>query len=498
MWGRVPEVRGMMLLLVLGIDGGWRRAVALGVALTALAVVAACVQAPSAPPPANGSGSAAPSFEARSSTPPVREPRSRSDARGRESYGDAAAAWFVDEIRVRLVEWCGAQRLRVTVPTDQVRATAGDRGQPLELPLRAGTYEVRADESGRAIHFGRYTVRTNTLCLELPGTRRGPSGEVSASEMFALATDDERDATPVRGSLTLRVTRGGHLEPIITLDMRSYVAGSLLAEMPASFGEAALRAQAVAIRTFTTYRVLATRAGNNERPYDVQSSVADLRYGGTPYERPISWRVAEETAGEVLTYDGKLFPTFFHSTSGGTTISSASYFGDFAGFPPLAGGVASPSEASPLHQWVTTLDWREVRENLLREGFDERELGATLHEVRRLFPSSLRGNVPARGEADPARRPHSFALVTDAGTVRIRAPRLRALVGGGRDAMPSTCFTVVVSDNTLTLHGHGFGHGVGLCQYGAGALGKDGATHPQILSHFYPQSRLMRLEQGAQ
>ncbi|MGE0433105.1 MAG: SpoIID/LytB domain-containing protein, partial [Planctomycetota bacterium] len=295
----------------------------------------------------------------------------------------------------------------------------------------------------------------------------------------------------VRGELTLLRGVDARIALVVTIGMEDWVRGSVLAEMPAKFGAEALRAQAVAIRTYGLHKLLT--AGQASAPFDLESSVADLRYGGVAYEGPEGNDATDQTRGQAMTWQGRLFTAYFHSTSGGATISAEEYFGKWPGFRPLS-GVASPeSSESPMNEWEIVHSWRDVRSKLIAAGLglSADVLGEHVQSVARIYRPGI-DRIPHPLTADPARRPQAYRFETDRGTVDIAAKTLRMTIGAGRTGMPSTCCVIVPEGDNLRLIGRGWGHGVGMCQFGAAGMAKGGATWRQILERYYPGARIVQ------
>ena len=384
-------------------------------------------------------------------------------------------------IRVRLVEIEGHDELTI-VALHAARLTLPDRNVPLEAGTRL-TIRAALNDSGQA--------GLSVLDAWMPAdhVQLTPTGD-PAGAAFQIVAGNAKPL-PVRAELTVWLTSANRLDAVVKLGMEDYVRGSVLAEMPASFGAEALKAQAVAIRTYGLYQLLGRSADPNAR-YDVQSSVADLRYGGVPYEKHEGDAATDATRGRVLTFNGRLFLTYFHSTCGGATLPAWQYFNAFRNLPPLAGANSPESNDSPMTEWKLAHPWSEIREKLLSGGLGltADALGTQVLSVARIYPPGM-DDIPHPLTPDPARRPLAYRFETNAGTVDIAATVLRRTIGGGKTAMPSTCCVIVPDGDQLQFIGRGWGHGAGMCQFGARGMARDGASYSSILSRYYPQSTLV-------
>ena len=148
--------------------------------------------------------------------------------------------------------------------------------------------------------------------------------------------------TPYRGQIEVAVT-GKKLSAVNAVGLEDYLAGVVPREMPAAWAPEALKAQAVAARSYA----LAHRVRG--KGFDLYADVRSQVYGGIDAEDPRATQAIEATAGEVLTYEGKIADTLFHSTSGGSTASAEEAFGTAV---PYLVGVDDPfSSLSPVHAW---------------------------------------------------------------------------------------------------------------------------------------------------
>ncbi len=282
------------------------------------------------------------------------------------------------------------------------------------------------------------------------------------------------------GSLVLHVV-SGRLEVVNQVDMAAYIRGSLPSEMPAGWHVEALKAQAVAIRSYTAFTVLSR--GGAVRTWDVDDTTAYLRYAGVGGEdgkladrhRQAVARAESETSREVLVWRGRLLKSYFHSTSGGQTTSCEVAFGQPA-VQPLAGAVLGDfGSASGMHRWSRELTTQQVTAAAQRAGH---QIGAVVR-------------VSAHGAVDGGWN-KSVRLLGEGGQVEIPAADFRRMLGVGRDGLPSTNFTVTVDRGVVKFEGRGWGHGVGLDQWASKGMADAGKSHRAILHSMYPGAEVVR------
>ncbi len=275
----------------------------------------------------------------------------------------------------------------------------------------------------------------------------------------------------------------------VTVD--DYVAG--VAEMPGRWHIEALKAQAVAARTYAWHAVeLGTFAS---RGYDICDTVDCQAFAGASQEEGDHgqrWRVAvDATAGEVLVDDaGAPILARYFSTSGGHTLPNEVVFPSSGPRPYLVGTDDPDDRVSPYHRWEVRFT-REEFEAILSRG--ERLAGAVpLASVERLGDVDLPGaDVRFTGQdgtevvldsVDLRRFLSSVApeLYPDRFPTR-RSDGLRDLP----TTVPSSRFTIEVGDDEVVIDGRGWGHAVGMGQYGARGRAEAGATYDQILAAYY-------------
>ena len=260
---------------------------------------------------------------------------------------------------------------------------------------------------------------------------------------------------------------------VTAMDMDEYLLGAVLAEMPADFEAEALKAQAVAARTYARRAYVTggkhgdgSVCGNYACCQAYISPEYYLERGGTQEGVDKVRSCVTATSGMVLTYDGALIEATYFSCSGGRTEDAVAVWG--TEYPYLQ-AVDSPGEEGAAHYRDTVTFSPEV--------FCAR-LGLALTGE----PESWFGEVTYTdgGGVD--------TLVI--GETVFRGTELRALLG-----LRSTAFAVDASDGNIHITTRGYGHRVGMSQYGADAMAVAGAEYGEILAHYYPGTSLERVEE---
>jgi stage II sporulation protein D len=279
------------------------------------------------------------------------------------------------------------------------------------------------------------------------------------------------------------------------LPMESYIAGVSSAELVRGWALPAFRAQAIAARSYAAHQ--RERARDMNRWYDLDSTTRDQAFNGLT-DDPTAVEGAESTRGIVLTWQGRVLRAYYSSTCGGRPASAADVWTTGPGLefnkplPLQARERSCACDASPLYRWERERPGGETAQRLAAWGTRQG------HAVGRL--SGLREiEVAERNVAD---RPSRYRVRDGRGrTYSLAAEELRVALNTGGPGLPditrqtrtpSGDFEARVSGDRVFLDGRGFGHGVGLCQFGAQGLAEQGRTYIEILGLYYPGARIQR------
>ena len=279
------------------------------------------------------------------------------------------------------------------------------------------------------------------------------------------AAPGERDSADL-----LRVLIRGEVQE---MDMGTYLLGVLRAEMPASFEEEALKAQAIAARTYTLYRIRGGGSANHPdadacddhtccKAYlSAEQAAANWGSMAVYYEEKLA-RAVSETDGEVILYDGApILAVFFSSADGSTQGAGDVWLNDL----PYLQKVSSPEteELVPNYYSVSTFTAAEVKSLFLAAKPD----------------ADLSGS-PDGWILDIVRNDSDYVASVTVGGVKLRGNDLRTIL-----SLRSPSFTVAYKDGSFTFHVTGYGHGVGMSQYGANILAKQGLSAEEIVQHYF-------------
>ncbi|GGF87347.1 hypothetical protein GCM10010912_35780 [Paenibacillus albidus] len=308
-------------------------------------------------------------------------------------------------------------------------------------------------------------LRTAAPAARAPVQAPGPAPEAAAADA-------------PQPNVSVYLSQHGQIE---TLPLEDYVSGVLAAEMPPSFELEALKAQAVAARTFIARRLLAGDASGVPVPgADVTDTVSHQAYvsqdtlerewvhGGRSAELAKLRRAAQETRGVIMTYQGQPITASFFASSGGRTENSEEYWN--AAVPYLR-SVASPwdSKITPKYAVTTTFSLSEIQSKL---GIRQQAIPVSRDSVSSgssRLPIELLSRTTGRKVKEISIGGHVFT-----------GREVREKLG-----LRSSQFTWKRKGNKVEITTYGNGHGVGMSQWGANGMAMEGGTATQILKHYY-------------
>ena len=245
------------------------------------------------------------------------------------------------------------------------------------------------------------------------------------------------------------------------LDIESYLEGVISSEMSPAFEMEALKAQCVAARTFVVQRGYEVDDTTNTQVYRDNKQLKDSwKDNYDVYHKKIQQAV-QETTGEILTYQGKPISALFFSSSCGKTANAQEYWGNKV--PYLVSVDSSWDKQSEEYEKSITMSKQEFSTAL---GFQN-----TVHEIE-----------------EPIRYDSGY----------VKEIRIDRIVFTGREVreklnLRSSCFTIKENKDNVVITTKGYGHGVGMSQIGAQAMAEKGKSYKQILSHYYPNTKIEKL-----
>ena len=340
----------------------------------------------------------------------------------------------------------------------------------------------------------RLSVSSNAGVMMI-GTAKGARRAITAPVSFvplASSATVSVNQRPYRGELSIIAADSG-VRVVNRLAVEAYLRGVVPRELGVrGVGDrAALEAQAVAARSYVI-----TRLGNTTRPYDVTATTSDQVYGGVDAENTDADAAIASTEGLVLTYNGRVVSAPYHSTCGGSTAAPDEIWrSENEPFlqrvsDRIPGSNRYYCDIAPRFRWERS--WRgdsltAVVERYLRT-YAQVPAGP-VGEVRR---------VTVDGQT-PSGRVAALWIETSSGRYRLRGNDIRyVLRSAGGELLNSTYFSpeaVSAPDGRLTrltIRGLGYGHGVGMCQWGAIGRSRAGQDFRTILRTYFPGTTVAR------
>lgn len=366
-----------------------------------------------------------------------------------------------------------------TIP--QVRVLLGSAARPVWKLRIDGPYRILAPDGWRVVGQGQRLGETELSATD-DGLRIGELKLRQRRLKIEVATSGSLwvNQRRYRGQLWLVRQEDGRISAINNVDVEPYVASVVNGELPAEFPPAARQALAIAARTYVLYQMKARGAA---RDFDVYDNTRSQVYQGVEMidaqgrrlavETADSRRVAEDTRGVVLLYQGRLFCPYYGAVCGGHTGRGSDQFRDAA--PPLVGVPCDGCSDAPRYRWqVETASEPMVA-----------RLSAYLDRTGRTV-----GAIQSMAATEPADGRLGEVTVTgDRGSAVISTATLREEGVGPRE-LPSPYFALRWRPPRVTIQGRGWGHCVGLCQWGARGKAQAGSDCAAILMHYYPGATL--------
>ncbi len=281
---------------------------------------------------------------------------------------------------------------------------------------------------------------------------------------------------------------------INSLDLESYLKGVIPKEMPlgkANENYEALKAFAICARTYSLQQF------NSKKYFDLYIDVRDQVYGGVDAEKPISNLAVDETKNVILTYDGKPAKVFYHSTCGGKTENVKNIFGIDSAY--YLSGINDGN--NPYCSISPSFEWEEV---YTPDVFIERLKNANLNQDSQDwqdFQDCILENVYIvnrfeSGRVNELRIDLSNSQTVETTSVTLKGNNIRSILrtANNKSILKSIWFDLVMDENkNVIITGKGYGHGVGLCQWGSIGQSRAGKNFKEILSHYFPGTKISYL-----
>ncbi len=319
------------------------------------------------------------------------------------------------------------------------------------LAKGSGPLEIKIDPAKEGFEFNQRTRPVKELLISQDGSpirvgRRTYGGRIQILHVSAEA-----------------------LTVINEVDMEEYVKGVLPSEVSPDWPLEALKSHAVASRTYALFQSLK----NPSESFALYDNVLSQVYGGVSAHKETTDQAVDLTKSEVLTFQGKIFPAYFHANCGGRT-AQADQIWAVEPNPVLGGVLCLFCVGKKYYEWVLDVPLSEIEAKMQANGY------------------------PAKGlkhieflDREQSGRVRQAVLQYERSKLVIPAADFRKFVG--YDRLRSLKADVLTKNGRAFFHGFGWGHGIGFCQWGAGEQARIGKTYPEILKFYFPGSEIVKI-----
>ncbi|PKL35148.1 MAG: hypothetical protein CVV44_23280 [Spirochaetae bacterium HGW-Spirochaetae-1] len=274
--------------------------------------------------------------------------------------------------------------------------------------------------------------------------------------------------TAYRGSIEITNVLG-NLHVINLIRMEDYIKSVVPSEIPSSWPMEALKAQAVAARTYAYYHL--SNKSNEKGIYDLDATTNFQVYKGISVETESTSEAVMKTNGEVIVDNYKPIVAYFHSACGGRTVDDKYVW--IGNDLPYLKSVRCPfCSNSPNAMWEIFITIDEIKQHL---SVKYKSMGA----IKNIAFYKKDGRVV------------EVRVKSNSGTINLNGNEFRLLFP--TKMIKSLYFTSIKQGNGLKIKGHGWGHGVGLCQWGAKGQAENGASYKKILNYYYHDTKIAKL-----
>jgi len=358
-------------------------------------------------------------------------------------------------------------------PKDKfIRVAIVQNEKELRLSIRGG-YEIVNPLNGLKLKDGR-RMHLTTVTIEKEGIKMGktvyPYRRIRIKSKNDVTIKRSKGEARYRGIIDIIRDKQNQFLVVNSIEMESYIKGVLYHEVSHRWPIEAIKAQAVAARSYALYQAKV----NETQEFDVRSDIYSQVYGGRSAERYRTNIATNKTKGEVLFYQGKILPAYFHSTCGGHT-ENASELWDH-NLTPLKGVVCPFCSLSPHYEWKKNFQLKFIQDQLNQHNY---RLGL-IKEIK----------VSERSSSGRVRKVQIVGR--DGQTETISGKEFRNIIGPNE--FKSNYYNVVMRGYFFDLVGKGWGHGVGMCQWGAYGMALERYKYIDILQYYYQGAQIQSIE----
>lgn len=374
------------------------------------------------------------------------------------------------------------------------RFTKKDEVSPVTSELRVLINEFNTGESLNIQSSSYLSDNSSRLALLKPESpiqifeshgniRLTINGKDYNGMRFLISPEDNKESIKINGKQyrgKIQVSSSNNTIDLINLvSLEDYVKGVLAKEMPIGKKDEnfeALKALAICVRTYSLKKL-----NDGKIYFDLYADTRDQVYGGVDAENPLSNKAVDETKNLVIQYEDKPALIYYHSTCGGYTESSKNVFTK----DPVPYLISIKDGDEPYCKISPRFQWEEI--------YEKEEIISRLKNYNLLENTNyILKDISISNKFNSGRVSELEIKVIDSDNneklLVIRGNEIRSILrtSDNKNILWSTLFDLAINSNSVVLTGNGYGHGVGLCQWGAIALSRNGWNYKEILQHYYP------------
>lgn len=354
-----------------------------------------------------------------------------------------------------------------SAPPPEIRVQVIEDAAAVKVDGGKSELRIITANSRNATTIGTYAmISAGEGELTLNGVPFGK--EIAMSNAYQEYTVADRRFT---GGVTAIWKSAGRMMLINTLPLERYLVGLVGSEISPAWPSDAIKAQVVAARTYAQSRIDGIRKSRALVPYDIMSTIMSQVYHGAHVEDTAAFSAVDSTRGEVLYRNGAPFTAFYHSCCGGKTEHAHNAWKGSIGPPVIEDKFCS---RSPKFKWSYSMPASEFASKL-------KGAGIPIGKVSSIATSQLSDSP----------RVDLILIEDENGLTTVEATELRRILG--YKEVKSTWFEISMNGNKINFTGRGYGHGVGMCQWGAKQMAEEGIGYIDILKFYYPDSEVRKL-----
>ncbi|MFH0924677.1 MAG: SpoIID/LytB domain-containing protein [bacterium] len=365
------------------------------------------------------------------------------------------------------------------IPFSYLFAFADDSEELIRILLLDNVYKVEISSSYSSIlvsdlDYKRILFKKNTSItpLIISPVPKGIRLDQQVIGLKALKISGKNlpirvNRSNFRGSIEIWKKSNGTIQVINNLPIEEYLQGVMKTEVNPAWPIEALKAQAIAARTYALYHKQINEGKLTHLTCTINSQV----YGGLSGEDDRSNVAVLETEGMILKNEkGELISAFYHACCGGKTEDAKYVFGDHHALKGVYCGFCSDSEH---YRWKRTIPYELIKEKLNKKNILSGDILSIDVDIKKTS----------------SKRVTKLVLNQTTGeSIILKGTEFRKLIG--YDVIRSLKFDIINGNSSITFIGNGWGHGVGLCQWGAKGMAENGYNYKQILKYYYPYTQV--------